>query len=370
MRVALISPVYPPYRGGIGAVAANDARLLRARGAEVTVFTPEYQGALPEEHVTRLGGIFSYGNAAITPGLFFRLRKFDLLHLHYPCYGMDIFVLLASVVWRIPLVVTYHMKTYAPDWRNMVFLVHRAVIEPWVLRFAKCVCVSTFDYAQWAGVRHPKLMELPFGVNTQIFAPGEEKEYREAWKIPEEVPVMIFVGGLDRAHYFKGLDVLLRACAYLPPGMPFRLLVVGDGSERSAFETLAKSLGLADRVIFLGGVSKEDLPRAYRIAHFHVLPSRDQGEAFGLVTLEAGASGLPSVVSNLPGMRMLVDPTITGMRVQAGDGRALSKALQFLLTHKKEREIMGLAARRRALEYYDENKVADRLFQAYKGLVL
>ncbi len=351
-------------------MAAQDARLLRLRGVDVMAFSPAYKNEEPEEHVTRLKPWFAFGNAAITPSLFWQLKESDLIHLHYPCYGMDIFAAAAAVIWRKPLFVTYHMKTYARDWRNVIFVLHRLLIEPVILFCAKKVAVSTLDYAAAAKLRHKQLFELPFGVNVKRFSPRVNEEQRKKYALPEGATTLIFVGGLDKAHYFKGLDVLLRALSFCARNTKVRLLVVGDGGERKSFEEQARTLGVHELVQFLGNVSPEDLPDVYRAADVHVLPSLDRGEAYGLVTLEAGASGLPSIVSNLPGMRMLVDPKVTGERISVGDARALARLIDDAVEHGEKWRAMGQAARERVVQGFDEEKVADRLLEAYKGLVL
>jgi glycosyltransferase involved in cell wall biosynthesis len=370
MRVAIVSAVFPPYKGGIGSVAAQDARLLRARQVDVAVFSPLYQAEKPEDGVVRLKPLFSFGNAAFTPSLFWKLREADIIHLHYPAYGMDMFAVLASWVFRKPLFVTYHMKTRANDWRNAIFALHRLIIEPFILASANIVSVSTLDYAASAHLRHRKLIELPFGVDVRRFTPEKNTELRKVLKFEDDTLALIFVGGLDKAHYFKGLDVLLRAISLATRTPKIRLLVVGEGEERKRFEELAVTLGIGDNVLFLGSVSHEDLPKIYRAADLHVLPSLDRGEAYGLVTLEAGASGLASFVSNLPGMRMLVDPHVTGERLVPSDARALAKMIDAAVEDPERCRKMGEAARERVARSYDEEKVADKLLLAYKSLIV
>jgi glycosyltransferase involved in cell wall biosynthesis len=262
------------------------------------------------------------------------------------------------------------MKAYATDWRNSIFFLHRLLLEPFILRFARAVFVSTLDYASAVHLRHHNLIEMPFGVDTNLFYPEKAEEKRQELGIPPEMLCILFVGGLDKAHYFKGVDVLLRAAAYLERSMPYRVLIVGDGEERPRFEKMAQDLGISEHVLFLGGIDRDGLINAYRMANVHVLPSLDQGEAFGLVTLEAAASGVPSVVSNLPGMRMLVDPGVTGIRFPAGDARSLSRAIQFFAANRAECEKMGQNARRMAVRHYDEGKVAERMLKAYKECTL
>ncbi len=368
MKIAIVTPVFPPYKGGIGHVAEAQANSLKALGHEVVVFAP-----------STMKPWFSYGNASITPQLLSKLYNFDLIHVHYPCYGTDVFAALASIVHKTPLVLTYHMKAVTNDWRNIIFTLHRWFIEPIIFKIAKIVFVSTFEYAEASGIQHPHLVEMPFGVDGARFAPGPGGA---TFPLPGGSPVgrstpegpegvagarLLFVGGLDRAHDFKGVDVLLRAFATLPASAS--LLIAGDGDLRLFYESLARDLKIADRVQFLGRVSDEDLPNVYRSADVHVLPSINGGEAFGLVTLEAAASGLPSVVSDLPGVRTLVVKGQTGYLAKPGDIDDLAYQLQKLVDHPEDAIIMGAAARVRVMESYDSGAIARSLLQAYNGIL-
>jgi glycosyltransferase involved in cell wall biosynthesis len=369
MRVAIVTPVFPPYRGGIGTVAADDARRLRERGVEVTVFTPDYhRGYRQEEGVRRLAGVYTWGNASLLPQLFWQLRGFDVIHLHYTFYGGEIFTILAAKLWRIPLVMTYHMQPKASGWLGKIFTFHRKTIEPLVLRAARQILVSSLDYATSIGLKGGKLVDMPFCVDTERFSPARDDAFRLRFGIPSRDVVLLFVGGLDAAHYFKGLPVLLEACTRLPKEIPWRLLVVGDGDRRSTYEAQARHMGLIDRVVFAGSVPYEDLPRAYRAADMHILPSIDRSEAFGLVTLEASASGLPSIVSNLPGVRTLVDDGQTGYLVEPSNVADLSQRITWLLEHDEKRRAWGETARRRAEANYGTEHCTERLLDVYKRI--
>ena len=125
----------------------------------------------------------------------------------------------------------------------------------------------------------------------------------------------------------------------------------------------ARELGVGHRVLFLGNVPDGKLPDVYRQASFHVLPSVDRSEAFGLVTLEAAASGIPSIVSDLPGVRTVVASEETGLLVPPGDVPALELALDRLFADPALTEALGAAARRRAEEFY-AREVVERAFIA------
>lgn len=357
MVIAQVVCIYPPMRGGIGTVAAEYTRRLEERGITVRVFHPDNTPSW-----------FRIRHVAWVPSLVWRLRGVDVIHLHYPFYGADFFAAAAALLWRIPLVVTHHMRPKVFGWRVLMDIANRWFVEPCILRIAKKIFFSSEEYAVATRVaRADRVAILPFGVDTTRFFPGRDDTFRAAYDIPLDATVIIFVGGLDAAHDFKGVDVLLDACAMLRDSS-WHLLIVGSGDRKLAFAAQADALCIAPRVHFVGSVPFDELPRAYRAADIHVLPSINRGEAFGIVTLEAAATALPSVVSDLPGMRSLVLPDVTGLRVLPSNATALAEALDDLLQQEGRRTAMGVAARKMIEERYDIAKLMDVLVETYNAL--
>lgn len=366
----MITPVYPPYRGGMGVVAKQNTAAAKSFGIDVTVFTPDYVGRPHHPEATYVKTWGAFGNAAFLPTLLKLLRSYDIAHLHYTFYGADVFVWLWSMLWRKPYVLTYHMQPKTHDWREIIFRLHRLLIEPFILRRAKAVLVSSQDYAASIHLQHRNLIELPFEVDTERFLPGKDLEFRAKLGAPEQASVFLFVGGLDVAHSFKGVSVLLRSIVHLPTTRNWRVVIVGDGDMRQSYVDLAQALGVTDRVIFAGALSDADLVRAYRAADIHVLPSLTKSEAFGLVTLEAAASGLPSIVTNLPGVRTLVEPGVTGFVVEPNDEEALETAMAEFLHNPLLAKTMGSAARERVLDEYAQPVLASRLREVYNSVTV
>jgi len=145
--------------------------------------------------------------------------------------------------------------------------------------------------------------------------------------------------------------------------------LLGDGDLRSSFESLAASLGISARVHFLGSVKNEELPGVYRAADLHVLPSTEVAEAFGLVTLEAAASGLPSIVSDLPGVRHVIEDGVTGAVVFVGDIESLQEALSGFISNKAKCQEFGQNARKRVESKYTWDKHIDRLLDLYTKIM-
>ncbi|RMD51869.1 glycosyltransferase family 1 protein [Candidatus Parcubacteria bacterium] len=356
MRIAQVTPIYPPKIGGMGKVAAEFSRVLSAAGYKVKVFSPDTNP-----------GIFRYGHASITPSYLWELRNFDVIHMHYPFYGSDLFVALAARLWKKPLIVSYHMENKASGILSLLFFIHK-IWRGFVLHSANTILVSSFDYARSIGLRSDNLLEVPFWIDEHKFEKTRQNTIVKKQKFGDDF-VFIFVGGLDKAHYFKGVDVLLRACEQLPPE-GWKLLIVGDGDLKNEYESMAKKYNLSDKVIFTGRVSDKELPSLYALSDAHILPAIDESEAFGLVTLEAAASGLPSIVSDLPGVRTVVEPEKTGLLVKPADVSSLKNRMIQLLSDKNKAKQMGQSARRRVEKKYAQSVVERRILDIYNDFDL
>ena len=151
-----------------------------------------------------------------------------------------------------------------------------------------------------------------------------------------ETPVLTMVARLAPP---KDHALLLEALSTLD--LPFQLRVVGDGPDRADLEEQAATLGLGDRVEFLGVC--DDVPVLLANSQLSVLISRQEG--FPLAVLEAMRAGLPVIASDVGGIREAVEPDRTGLLVPRGDREALAEALARLLGDPEERARMGAAAR-------------------------
>jgi len=373
MRIAQVTPVYPPYAGGIGTIAHEYTERLRARGFDVHVTTPAYKGqihASDPHYVHRMAPTAEWGNAAFLPRLQSVLSTYDIIHLHYPFFGgAELFAFESDR--RIPLVVTYHMDVVALGLKRMVFSAHRRALMPAIMRQADRILVSSMDYAETSDIKllldDRRVVEMPFGVDLDRFHPGSGVSVRTRFGIPPTDAVILFVGGLDDAHYFKGIAVLLDALELLT-NEHWHAMVVGSGNLQKSYETMVGISRVKDRVHFAGSVPVEELPDFYRAANVHVLPSTDRSEAFGVVTLEAAASGIPSIVSDLPGVRTVVVPEETGFHFPVGDRAMLAQHLDAILSNPTLAERMGEAARRRAESEYAWDGLMDRLEGVYRSV--
>lgn len=395
MKIAHIVCRYPPYYSGMGNVVFETAQELIARGHEVAVYTPSYYeeveikpaeapeaehaSELTEEidHVERLTPQFQYGNAARMGQLKKELEQFDIVHLHYPFFGT------ANIVrrWKLknsdtPLVITYHMDTRAPDWRGLIFKLYTHFWMPKILRCADAIIGSSFDFIEHSDAKNlfyahrKKWLELPFGVDANKFQPREKpRELCRELQLDPGLATLLFVGSLDRAHYFKGIPVLIEALTQLKYTYQFepQVIIAGDGDLREQFETRARNRGLQN-VRFIGYVPDDTLPLIYNMADLFILPSINQGEAFGLVLLEAMASGVPVISSNLPGVRTIAE--LGGLVVSPNDKDELAQGiLGYFKVSEEDRTEWRQRARQIVEEQFSWQKVVGSLEALYADLI-
>jgi phosphatidylinositol alpha-1,6-mannosyltransferase len=149
----------------------------------------------------------------------------------------------------------------------------------------------------------------------------------------------------------KGIDTTLAALPALLPDFPgLTYVVAGDGPDRPRLEKLAAGLGVSGAVQFAGRVAGDRLPALFREAHLFVMPVREETagasvEGFGIVYLEASASGLPVVAAASGGAAEAVHDGLTGLVVPPDDPQALTAALRRLLGDADLRRQMGRAGR-------------------------
>jgi phosphatidylinositol alpha-1,6-mannosyltransferase len=165
----------------------------------------------------------------------------------------------------------------------------------------------------------------------------------------------------------KGVDALLRALVHLPPDVA--LLVIGRGPRLSELKALARRLRVDDRVAFCPEVADEDLPSYLRAADIFVFPSQNRLEGFGLAVAEAMASGLPVIISDMPGVREVIAPGVEGLLVEPLIPQDMVRRVEELLADPEKLRRMGAAARRRAEERYALPIVARSLLTVYEDLL-
>lgn len=253
----------------------------------------------------------------------------------------------------LPYVVTIHGSDL---YTNITRESWEAEVLPVVRDATAVICVSerlAIDAIERAGADPARTIVIPNTFDASTFALRDE---------PPSGETLLSVG---RLVDIKGHDVLLEAVAALAQTHPrLRLRIVGAGPERSALESCARELGIADRVTFLGALGSEQLSVEYRSADLFVLPSLREG--FGVVLLESLASGTPVVATRSGGPESIVDASL-GELAEPGDATSLAEAIERALGRLDGFEPAVLS--RTMHDRYHPDVVGERLVRLYREVV-
>ena len=373
MKIAQVTATFPPYMGGTGNVCYQNSLELAKMGHDVTVFTsnfPDINYTYPDLiKVKRQIPLFRIGNAPLIPKLL-QLKNFDIVHLHYPFYFGGEIVYLNSKIQKQKYIITYHQDVEYKGIMNLVPKIHFITLANLIINQASKICVTSFDHARNSFIKEivkknpQKIIEIPNGVDINRFNPEVDgSSIKKKHRISNE-KVILFVGALDKAHYFKGVDFLLSSFARLRDHET-RLLIVGDGELKKNYELLSRKMGIRERIIFAGKVSHEELPKYYSASDLLVLPSTSVGEIFGIVLLEAMASGKPVIASDLPGVRTVIDNGINGFLIKPKDIEVLTLGIEYILENDIMSNKFGENGRRKVVEKYSWLNIGKKLEQTY-----
>lgn len=245
----------------------------------------------------------------------------------------------------LPLVMTFHTFARVKAQGGDPEPVSRENAEASIIGCTDAICVScTEEERQFRSLygTPPGTIEIVApGVEHAFFAPGEKRGARHALRLPNDVPVMLFVG---RIQPLKGLDVAVETLARLADRRA-RLVVVGGASgnegetEVVRIRSLIESLGVTDRVDFVAPQAHHILSTYYRAADVVIVPSRS--ESFGLVALEAAACGVPVVASGVGGLITIVDDGVTGHLVADRSPDVFASHVDRILANPIDAAAMG-----------------------------
>ncbi len=377
MRIGLFTNNYLPFCGGVTVSVETLRRGLAARGHAVWVLAPAAAGAVPDPAVIRCPAVPAptYPGfqvpVPIGRGLARRVRALglDVFHAHHPFLLGPLARRLARAAGR-PLVFTYHTRYekyahYIPLRRRWV---ERAAIRLSTRFAAVADAVIAPSHAMnetlvARGVR-AEVSVIPTGVDLDRFSPGGRDAARAALGLPADDPVLLYVGRLDPE---KSVERVLAAFARLHGTLPgARLLLVGQGTDATRLQALARTLPGSDRVWFLPARDHDDLPACYRAADLFLFAS--ETETQGLVLAEAAASGVPVVSVSAPGCDEVVRDGETGLLTKA-DPAAMAEAAVGLLLDRERRRRMGARARELAAGEFDAALQVDRTLALYARLM-
>jgi glycosyltransferase involved in cell wall biosynthesis len=190
------------------------------------------------------------------------------------------------------------------------------------------------------------LWAIPNGIDEVFFCPGENARADD---------LILCVATLSPV---KDQATLIQACCLLSERRRVRLVLAGDGVNRSKLEDLARKSGINDRITFLGNVGRARLLELYRSTAVFVLSTKSEG--ISLALLEAMACGCPIVASDVPGVTEVLAGTGAAVLVRQGHAPKMAEAIETFLDHRELGVRMGNVARECVLRNYSSKLMAAR----------
>jgi glycosyltransferase involved in cell wall biosynthesis len=376
VHIVQVAPFFYPHAGGVESHVRAVAGEMRRQGHELTVVTSRYARALPrtEEldglHIVRVPTWAVAWNTPVAPAIGRVVReiaeKADVVHAHYPPPLTSYFLAQALPKSHPPLCLTYHCDLFVPGTSGrLVTGVFSRFLWPPTLRRTGRLIVHTRSYGVTSGALRGRPFEIiPSAVDVRRFRPSVDADQVRQSLGLEGKRVIAFAG---RLVPHKGVEGIVRVVPELPADVA--LLVIGRGPRLTDLKSLARRLGVEERVRFLTQVSDDALPSYLGVADLFVFPSQNRLEGFGLVVAEAMATGLPVVIADMPGVREVIEPGREGLLVEPMDRADLVAKIRELLDDPERRRRMGRAARQRAEERYALPVVTRELLRVYSDLI-
>ncbi len=386
LRICHLAKYYPPHPGGIETHVQTLARTQASLGAEVSVlcvngYDDRGRAAIKtrtlhekdeDVYVTRIGRLSSIARFDICPEFLERFfliadESYDVIHLHTPNPTMLVAWLISWLgTWakgkpQIPLVITHHSDII----KQRILKYTIRLFEYLAYKQAQSIITTSDSYIKGSNFLRSfnHVTSLPLGLDCSIYKHPNQLAMKYAAKFKTEHGDVIWLA-VGRLVYYKAIDIAIRALALVPG----KLLVVGVGALEPELKALAKKLGLEDRVVWMGRASTEELVGAYHAAKALWFPSNARSEGFGLVQVEAMASGCPVINADIPcsGVTWVSRHEKEGLTIPLNNHRALAQAAQRILDEPGLRDRLVLGCSQRLFEF-DHMTMAKRSFKIYEN---
>ena len=366
------------YRyGGAEFAAYYLANNMAQNGHEIKIFTTSADSKDLIERYNNID-IYHYGtnfkikSANLSLNLFSKPIKHnvDVIHAHFTVPPADVAALCYVKKKKTPFVLTYHadgQESYGGVIRRAGISFRNKYLVDKVLSYAD-VIISPSEYyideSRFLGKYRDKIIVIPNGVNMKDFdIPYSKEECRGKLGLPLDDEIILFVGMLGPR---KGPDVLLKAMPKILKNIPnAKLVFVGSGTMRKELEGLCKKINVEKHVKFAGFVRECMKPLYYKAADVFCLPSVMKSEVFPMVLLEASASALPMVVSDLDTFKCIIDDGHNGLFTKRRDEKNLADAIIYLLENEDVREKMGKKGKEKVKDYSWE-RIAEETEKVYR----
>ncbi|MFA5836652.1 MAG: glycosyltransferase family 4 protein [Bellilinea sp.] len=353
MRILSVLTYYRPHASGLTIYAERLAKALARRGHQVTVMTSQYTQDLPLDEmvegvrVVRVPVAFRVSKGVVMPR-FGRMatqlvRENDVVQLHLPQFDAA-GVAFRGRIWKKPTIITYHCDLLMPpgllSWAaNQGIL----LMNELAARLAHRIVTNTRDYAEHSLFLKRylgKLEVIPPPIELPAVTPDAARGFAQKYNPDGRRPV---IGLASRFATEKGVEVLLDALPAILKQYPLGQVqfvgayknVVGEEAYFSRLYPRIQEYEKAGNWKFLGFIPDADMPAFFSNLDVLALPSLNSTESFGIVQIEAMTKGVPTVASDIPGVRQPVKMHSMGKIFPAGDAAALAGCLLEILGNRQ-----------------------------------
>lgn len=389
MKIIQVVHRYHPAVGGAENQVKSISEELMRRGHKVSVITTNSLSVLDvpslfhpfrrkkvnvwknEEiegiDVHRYDALFRfYGFLVTTPMRKLLTTKADIIHAYGFYITTSLVAMMAAKHRSIPFLLTANDATvslYGSAAKRVCSNMYNQTLGKLLIQnSARVIAVSRTNAEDLvkSGVTEQKITVIPNGIKLERFLDGTSKS------IEKNGPIILCVGRISED---KGIDCLIRAAQSVVESFPqARFLIVGeDYGYLGKLRALVNNLNIKKSVIFTGRLTDNQLVDVYRSADVFVLPS--ELEAFGIVVIEAMASGVPVIVSNCGGMKDIVKDGTNGFLFDVGDARQLAEKIMLFLSDEELRTKLASDGKETVMKSYTIEKVVDKLEELYEGFL-
>jgi len=368
MKILFVSDIFYPHTGGVPEHILYLCNTLREMGHDARILAPSYGNNRPwvSDYIIRLGRAIKIPKnksfAVMTFGVLipWKLRRllekenFDIVHLH------------GTVTPTLPYLALKYSKAknfvtfHSAHRESYGYVLWEPVLEQYFRKLDGLIAVSTVARDSVSKYFPGTYRIIPNGIDTQRFRP-DVPHIRELTGLS---PKILFVGRFEPR---KGLKYLLQAFPRILQDFPSaKLVIVGQGFLERYYRRHVEE-HIKGSVLFVGHVSADDLPRYYASCDLYCSPATG-AESFGIVLLEAMATEMPIVCSDIPGYRTLMEEGREGLFFKACDPISLAERVVYLLNNRPLMKRMGMAGRTKAM-IYDWKKVTTKVLDFYSEVL-
>jgi len=370
MKILQVGKFYP-IRGGVEKVMYDLTLGLSQRGVACDMLcatTEDHEGGTIE--LNAFAKLFviptklSLAATKLAPGMISRLRKiakkYDIIHVHHPDPMASLALFLSGYKGKVVL----HWHSDILKQKTLLRLY--SPLQSWLIKRADVIVGTTPVYVEQSPFLQKyqhKIDYIPIGI------PPIQSDSTNVNRIKERYAGKKIVFSLGRLVEYKGFEYLIKAANYLNDD--YVVLIGGKGPLHDDLTQLIQDHNLTQKVELLGFLSDEEVPDYFKASDLFCMSSILKTEAFGIVQLEAMASGKPIVSTNIPnsGVSWVNQNEISGLTVPIEDASAIANAIQLILSNDEYYERLSLGSLNRYQSLFTLDNMVDKSLQIYNQIL-